>query len=439
MKVREKARKAGEAARELSSSSKDFRNAELERIAQSLEENREEILEANRKDLSEAEKMVEEGDYSSSKLERLGLDQKFGSVVEMVRSVRGQEDVIGKVEQATELDEGLELYRQRTPVGVVGSVFESRPDALVQIASLCLKSGNAVVLKGGSDASRTNRELHRVIDRATETEGWIQLVEAREDVEKMLELDELVDLLVPRGSSSLVRRMKENSSIQVLGHAEGLCHMYLDREADMEKAVELAVDAKIDYPAACNAIETLLVHSDREDLLAEAVRELREEGVEVVGCKNTAEQVDVRPAEDSAWDREYGEKKLSVRTVDCLEEAVRHVHRHGSGHTDAIVTEDADRADRFIRSLDSSSVMWNASTRFADGYRYGMGAEIGISTGKLHARGPVGLEGLTTYRYVLEGSGQTAGDYSPGDYIHREISRENRLTGRQNEKNCRGS
>jgi glutamate-5-semialdehyde dehydrogenase len=318
---------------------------------------------------------------------------------------------------------------------VVGTVFESRPDALVQIAALALKSGNAVILKGGSEASESNRVLYEVIREATAgiegvPEGWAQLIEAREDVDTLLSMDESVDLLMPRGSTEFVRYVQENTHIPVLGHTEGVCHVYVDSKADLAMAEEVALDAKVQYPAVCNAVETLLVHEAvAEDFLPGMVDRYREADVELRGDERTRELVEtgVEPATDADWDTEYGDLILSIRVVDSLQEAVRHVTEHGSKHTESILTEDGDRAARFMRGIDAASVFHNASTRFADGYRYGLGAEVGISTGKVHARGPVGLEGLTTYKYYLEGDGQLVGTYAGADakpFTHRELDAE---------------
>ncbi|MFB6216000.1 MAG: glutamate-5-semialdehyde dehydrogenase [Candidatus Aenigmatarchaeota archaeon] len=411
MNAEEKAARAEEASRELSSLSERERNRQLEKIAEAIATRRDEILEANRRDVEDAEEMLEKGEYSQVLVDRLKLDGKIRSLQEMVRGVAAQEDVIGKTLDATELAESLELFKVSTPLGVVATIFESRPDALIQIAALCLKSGNSVVLKGGSEASRSNRKLYELIKEVTDVDGWIQLVETHEEVDQLLELEDQIDLIVPRGSKSLIEHIQDNTSIQVLGHAEGICHVYIDSDADLEKAVKIVVDAKTDYPAACNAAETLLVHRESADMLQEIVAELDEHGVTIVAGNQAREIVDVEKAEEADWSREYGDLKISVKLVSSIQEAVEHVDLYGE-----------ERANRFLSSVDSSSVMWNASTRFADGYRYGLGAEVGISTGKTHARGPVGLEGLTTYKYVLKGSGQKVSEFDEKDYTHRSIN-----------------
>jgi len=412
-------RAAQDAALELATLSDEARSGALHDIADAIDDSRETILEANERDVAEAEEMLAQGEYTQALVDRLKLDDaKIDSIVEMVRSVAGQDDPLGETLEARELDDGLELYRVSVPIGVVGTVFESRPDALVQIAALAFKSGNAVILKGGSEALHSNRALFEVIEDATadQPDGWAQHIEARADVDALLEMDDAVDLLMPRGSSAFVSYIQDNTSIPVLGHTEGICHVYVDSEADLAMAEDIAYDAKVQYPAVCNAVETLLVHESVADEFLPAVAErYREAGVELRGDEHTREVIDAEAATAEDWDTEYGDLILAIRVVDSLTDAVRHVTTHGSKHTESIVTEDADRAARFMRGPDSASVFHNASTRFADGYRYGLGAEVGISTGKIHARGPVGLTGLTTYKYYLEGSGQGVGTYAGED------------------------
>ncbi len=428
-----KVTQAQRAALEAAKLSDEARSDALERIADALlePENVERVLEANEKDVTEAEAMLERGEYTQALVDRLQLSEsKLESIAEMVRSVADQEDPLDKTLSARELDDGLELYKTSVPIGVIGTVFESRPDALVQIAALSLKSGNAVILKGGSEAAHSNRVLFEIIQEATaeEPEGWAHLIEAREDVDTLLGMDGAVDLLMPRGSSEFVRYIQDNTSIPVLGHTEGICHVYVDSEADLEMAEAVALDAKVQYPAVCNAVETLLVHEDvAEAFLPGMVERYESEGVELRGDEGTRDVVGVEPATEENWSTEYGDLELDIKVVGSLDEAVEHITTYGSKHTESVLTEDAERARRFMRSLDSASVFHNASTRFADGYRYGLGAEVGISTGKIHARGPVGLEGLTTYKYYIEGSGQTVGTYAGEDakaFTHREFDGE---------------
>jgi len=422
---------ANEAALELGTLSDAERTASLHSIADAIEDSSDEILDANAADVQEAEEMLAQGEYSRALVDRLELSpSKLRSIAEMVRSVAGQADPLGETLAARRLDEGMELYKVSVPIGVIGTVFESRPDALVQIAALSLKSGNAVILKGGSEASRSNRVLYDVIRDATPDvpAGWAQLIEAREDVETMLGMDDDIDLLMPRGSSEFVSYIQDNTSIPVLGHTEGVCHVFVDSEADLPMATEIAYDAKVQYPAVCNAVETLLVHEDVADEFLPGIAErYRRADVELRGDDAAREIVEMAPATTEDWSTEYGDLVISVTVVDSLDAAVDHVNTYGSKHTDSIVTDDADRASSFMRRVDSASVFHNTSTRFSDGYRFGLGAEVGISTGKTHARGPVGLEGLTTYKYHLEGSGQIVGTYAGEDakpFLHEEFDGE---------------
>ncbi|WP_138006696.1 glutamate-5-semialdehyde dehydrogenase [Halalkalirubrum salinum] len=419
---------AERAARELAQLSDEERSDALHAIADAIDDNTEAILAANERDVEAAEELLAAGEYTQALVDRLKLSEsKIASITAMVRSVAGQDDPLGETIEARRLDTGLELYKVSVPIGVVGAIFESRPDALVQIAALALKSGNAVILKGGSEAAESNRILYETIVEAVPglPTGWAEQIEARADVAAILEMDDAIDLLMPRGSSEFVQYIQDNTSIPVLGHTEGVCHVYVDSEADIEMATNIAYDAKVQYPAVCNAVETVLVHeSAAESFLPKIASEYAEAGVEVRGDDRVGEIVDVETATEADWSTEYGDLIVSIRVVDSLSDAIDHVARYGSKHTDAIVTDDGDRAARFMRSLDSASVFHNASTRFADGYRYGLGAEVGISTGKIHARGPVGLEGLTTYQYYLEGSGQQVGTYAGEDakpYRHEDF------------------
>ncbi|ATW89103.1 glutamate-5-semialdehyde dehydrogenase [Halohasta litchfieldiae] len=423
------------AALKLAQRSETERNAGLEAIADAIEAQSDEILEANATDVDEAEAMLEAGEYTQALVDRLALSEsKIESIAEMVRSVAGQDDPLGETLEARRLDDGLELYKRSVPIGVIGTVFESRPDALVQIAALSLKSGNAAILKGGSEASRSNRVLYEIIEEATSDlpTGWAQLIEARADVNALLEMDDSVDLLMPRGSSEFVKYIQDNTSIPVLGHTEGVCHVYVDDEADLSMAAEVAHDAKVQYPAACNAAETLLIHEAvAEEFVPEIADRYEETGVEMRGDDRVREIVDTDVEMDAAteadWSTEYGDLIISLKVVDSLVEAVDHINEYGSKHTDSIISQDADNARVFMQGIDSASVFHNASTRFSDGYRFGLGAEVGISTGKIHARGPVGLGGLTTYQYFLEGDGQIVASYSgqnAREYVHEEFDGE---------------
>ncbi|WP_324664898.1 glutamate-5-semialdehyde dehydrogenase [Haloarcula sediminis] len=427
----EQVRQANRAALRLANVDADRRDAALAEIADAIRANSEAILEANDEDVEEAERMLAEGEYTQALVDRLKLDEgKLESIAGMVESVAGQSDPLGETLAARELDENLELYKLSVPIGVVGTIFESRPDALVQIAALALKSGNSVILKGGSEASESNRVLYETILEATADlpDGWATLIEAHEEVDALLEMDDMVDLVMPRGSSEFVSYIEANTQIPVLGHTEGVCHVYVDEAADLQMAEDIALDAKVQYPAVCNAVETLLVNEAvAAEFLPGAVERYREEGVTLRGDDATREVVDVDPVTDDDWRAEYGDLELAIKVVEDVYEAVDHINENGSKHTESIVTEDADTAETFMTGIDAASVFHNASTRFADGYRYGLGAEVGISTGKIHARGPVGLEGLTTYKYYLEGDGQLVASYAGEDalpFTHREFDGE---------------
>ncbi|MEJ2431430.1 MAG: glutamate-5-semialdehyde dehydrogenase, partial [Deltaproteobacteria bacterium] len=331
---------------------------------------------------------------------------------------------------ARELDEGLELYQVTCPIGVIGVIFESRPDALVQISTLCLKSGNGVLLKGGSEAAHTNRALADVIVSASESAGipmgWLQLLETREHVEEMLKMDESIDLLVPRGSNEFVKFIMDNSNIPVLGHADGICHLYVDEDADLTMASNIVVDAKCQYVAVCNAAETLLVHQAVAGKFLPMIKKaLSAHEVELRGCPETEAIIEVMSATEEDWRTEYLDTILAVKVVNSVEEAIEHINTYGSGHTDAIVTANQVTANLFLSLVDSANVFWNCSTRFSDGFRYGLGAEVGISTSKIHARGPVGLEGLVIYKWQIRGSGQIVADYAEGrrKFTHRPFKK----------------
>ncbi|HIE31555.1 MAG TPA: glutamate-5-semialdehyde dehydrogenase [Methanosarcinales archaeon] len=425
MTIEEQVRLAEKAALGLASASTEAKNSALTRVARNLDENRDEIQRANDMDVEDAEK----ADLAPALIKRLALDdKKIDEIIEGVRSVIKLVDPVGKVLSATELDESLNLYRVRTPIGLIGVIFESRPDALVQIGTLCIKSGNAVVLKGGTEARRSNRILFSLIKDAIEEDvifkDSIQLVETREDVHELLKLDSHIDLMIPRGSNSLVRYIQENTKIPVLGHSDGICHVYVDKDADLDMAIDIAVDSKCQYAAVCNAMETLLVHTDvAEKFLSRVKARYDTEGVELRGDERVRAVIGCDTASDEDWITEYNDLILSIKIVDSPGGAIDHINRYGSHHTDAIVTYNEKTAERFLNEVDSSSVMWNCSTRFADGFRYGLGSEVGISTGKIHSRGPVGLEGLTIYKYKLVGAGQIVADYVDGRkrFTHRRL------------------
>jgi glutamate-5-semialdehyde dehydrogenase len=416
MSVTEIAKRAKAAALKLTHLTTAEKNSALEKMAHSLEANGPLILEANLKDLEFAKRENVPGPL----IARLGLDEeKIKSMAKGIRSVSQLADPVGLEKSVMQMDQGLVLHQVTCPIGVIGAIFESRPDAVPQIASLCLKSGNAVILKGGSEAQHTNKVIVSLLAAAVaEVKGVpetaIQMIETRAEVAEMLNEDKYINLVVPRGSNAFVRYIQENTKIPVLGHSEGICHVYIDQSADIEMAVRVVLDSKLQYPAACNALENLLIHQDiAEKVLPVLVDKFQEQKVELVGCEKICQLApEIKRAVDSEWDTEYSDLKLALKVVGDIDEAIEFINAHGSGHTDTILTEDPIRAEKFLNDVDSASVFWNASTRFADGFRYGLGAEIGISTNKTHARGPVGLEGLIIYKYKLFGNGQTVGEYS---------------------------
>lgn len=416
---------AKKASIELAALSTEKKNEALARIADALVEHTSEIIAANQKDL---ERSAEEN-LAAPLLKRLKFDEgKIKDVVAGIKSLIVLPEPIGETLSATELDNGLELYKVSCPIGVIGVIFESRPDALVQISSLCLKSGNATLLKGGREALETNRALAKVIREASEAcgvpTGWIQLLETRENVNEMLKLDKYIDLIIPRGSNSFVQYIMNNSNIAVMGHADGICHTYIDKDADVEMAVKVATDSKTQYVSVCNATETMLIHKDiATEVLPKLAKSFEERNVEIHGCEKTQQIISCLPAE--SWKMEWLDYKVSIRVVDSLEDAIDHINTYSSRHTEAIITKNAQAAEKFMNLVDSADVFWNCSTRFADGFRYGLGAEVGISTNKIHARGPVGLEGLTIYKWKLKGSGQIVADYVSGKsaFTHKKIDK----------------
>ena len=401
----------------LMASSNEMRNTCLKNIIENLKKDKEHILAENKRDIENAR--LE--NISSSILSRLLFDEhKMDTVIAGINDLIKMPDPIGKITLKRELDEGLVLTRTTTPIGVIGVIFEARPDALVQIASLCIKSGNAAILKGGSEALLTNRALFESIKRAVKDSNLpkhalVQL-EARSDVSELLSCYEYVDLLIPRGSNSFVKYIMDNTSIPVMGHADGICHTYVDEEFDLDKSIRILVDAKTQYPSACNTTETILVHKNAVDKLFPRLNKaFNDAKIKVFAHKNIIDKFDNAVlATDNSFHTEYLEKTVNVKTVDNIDEAINHINTYGSHHTDAILTNIDSNADYFMNRVDSANVYKNCSTRFADGFRYGFGAEVGISTGKLHARGPVGLEGLCTYKYKLYGNGDIVADYADG-------------------------
>ena len=429
MSIKEQAKQAKEASIKLAVLPTKIKNKALAGIAKSIKKNSKLIISENKKDIDAAKKSK----LSNALIKRLLIDEnKINEIVDEIISVTKLDDPVGKTVSQTELDKNLMLYQITCPIGVIGAIFESRPDVVTQISSLCLKSGNAVILKGGSETLNSNRILVKIICEAAEKNGIpkysVQLIEKREQVWEMLKLNDYIDLVIPRGSSSLVKYVQENSTIPVLGHSEGICHVYVDKDADIKKAIDISFDAKCQYPAVCNAMETLIVHKDISKIfLPLMAKKFSEANVELRGDTAAKRIVKkIKKATEQDWDEEYNDLILSVRVVNNLGEAISHINRHGSRHTDAIVTENKKNAEEFMNLVDSASVIWNASTRFADGFRYGKGAEVGISTSKIHSRGPVGLEGLVIYKYKLIGNGHVVKDYAgkgAKKYTHRIIKK----------------
>ncbi|MDM8535207.1 glutamate-5-semialdehyde dehydrogenase [Desulfobacterales bacterium HSG17] len=429
MEIQETAIQCKKASIALSALSGKVKNRALEQISQVLEENKASIISSNQKDLETSHNE----NLEAPLLKRLKFDEAdIDETCAGIKSLIQLEDPVGKTLSATLLDEGLELFKVSRPIGVIGVIFESRPDALVQIACLCLKSGNAVLLKGGSEAAATNQTLARLIYDAGISsglpKGWLGLLETRSEVDQMLSLDKAIDLIIPRGSNDFVRYIMDHTIIPVLGHADGICHVYIDKTADLDMAVSLSVDSKCQYVAVCNAAETILVHEDiASDFLPPLQSKLEEHGVIILGCDHTRKIINVETALKKEWQTEYLDYIVSIRVIPSLKAALAHINTYGSGHTDVIIAEDKKRAIEFMDHADTADAFWNCSTRFADGFRFGLGAEVGISTNKIHARGPVGLEGLMIYQWRLLGDGHRVEDYS-GDnartFQHTPIKRD---------------
>lgn len=392
------------------------RNKALMAIRDGLEKNSEAIFKANIRDIEQA-KM---DNVSPVLLNRLLFNEKkLKDVMKGIEQLIELPDPLNKVQLRKQLDSDLILLRESCPIGVIAVIFEARPDALVQIATLCIKSGNCVVLKGGSEAKRTNKEIFDIVNLAASNAGIpdnsLFQIEERYDVNKILNYSECIDLIIPRGSNEFVKYIIEHSKIPVMGHAEGICHIYADKDMDIEKGVEIMLDSKVQYPAACNSAETILVHKHiAKVLLPSLLKRFKQAGVLVKGSNEVRKLVDCELAEDKDFGTEFSDLIIAIDIVNNIDEAIEHINKYGSHHTDCIITENKDNAEYFMKLVDSSGVFCNCSTRFADGYRYGFGAEVGISTGKLHARGPVGLEGLVIYKYKLYGNGNLVSDYADG-------------------------
>lgn len=409
------AKSAKKASLEMADLSGEIKDKALNKIADMIEFHKAEVFEANQNDLNEAQIMLENGEITQSTFNRLKLDEnKMRDMIQGVRDIAALENPVGKKLFTRELDSDLILTKISCPIGVLGIIFEARPDVISQISSLAIKSSNAVILKGGKESKNTNKKIMEIINNALKTvDGFpknvVQQVFSRDDVAEMLKCDEYINLIIPRGGNNLVKFIKNNTKIPVLGHASGICHIFVDESADIEMASRVVTDAKTQYPSACNAVETLLIHKDfkkSDELLAS----LQLNEIKLISKPDN-------------WDVEYGEKTLAYKFVNSLDEAIEHINTFGSGHTDCIITTNPSNAENFMNKVDSAGVYMNASTRFADGFRYGFGAEVGISTNKIHARGPVGLEGLTIYKYKLTGNGNIVDDYAKGlkKFNHKDL------------------
>lgn len=416
MTIREKAAMMKMDSSKMASTDITVRNAALEKIAESLLAGKERIFEANAKDMERAQA----DNILPAVIKRLKFSEaKLSDAIAGIHNLIALPDPLFRIQLKRQLDEGLTLIRETCPIGVIGVIFEARPDAMVQIASLCIKSGNCAILKGGSETRETNKLLFELIYEAALSSGLPQgclfQAEQRDEVAELLACHESVDLLIPRGSNAFVQYIMNNTKIPVLGHADGICHIYVDKDFDLEKAIPVIIDAKTQYTAACNAVETLLVHQDAlEKLMPPLQKAFEEYKISLRATSDIADRYGSELATEEDFSTEYLDLIISAKTVENIDEAIWHINKYGSHHTDCIITEDNKAAEYFMRMVDSAGVYQNCSTRFADGFRYGFGAEVGISTGKIHARGPVGLEGLVTYKYKLFGNGQIVGDYASG-------------------------
>lgn len=416
MTIREKAAMMKLDSSKMASTDIAVRNAALEKIAESLLAGKERIFEANAKDMERAQA----DNILPAVIKRLKFSEaKLSDAIAGIHNLIALPDPLFRIQLKRQLDEGLTLVRETCPIGVIGVIFEARPDAMVQIASLCIKSGNCAILKGGSETRETNKLLFELIYEAALSSGLPQgclfQAEQRDEIAELLACHESVDLLIPRGSNAFVQYIMNNTKIPVLGHADGICHIYVDKDFGLEKAIPVIIDAKTQYTAACNAVETLLVHQDAlEKLMPPLQKAFEEYKISLRATSDIADRYGSELATEEDFSTEYLDLIISAKTVENIDEAIWHINKYGSHHTDCIITEDNKAAEYFMRMVDSAGVYQNCSTRFADGFRYGFGAEVGISTGKIHARGPVGLEGLVTYKYKLFGNGQIVGDYASG-------------------------
>ncbi len=415
IEIVEIAKKAKDAFLKTMNLDNESKNLVLDLIAKEIDKKRAEIFLNNEKDLNYAKTLLEEGKINKATYDRLKInDNKINDLIKGLNDLIKIDDPVNKTVWKKELDEDLILTKVTVPIGVIGVIFEARPDCFIQIASLLIKSGNCGILKGGSEANNTNTLFSKIVQDAiiksnVMPKDAINLVYSRDDIKKMLELDEYISLIIPRGSNNLVKYIKQNTKIPVLGHASGICHIFVDKDTDFDNALKIITDAKTQYPSACNSVETLLIHKDFS-YIEQLKQGLKEKNIKIIENPDN-------------FSFEYGDTVLSLKIVDNIDCAIEHINKFGSGHTDSILSKNKENIDKFLNLVDSSCVFANCSTRFSDGFRFGFGAEVGISTNKTHARGPVGLEGLTIYKYKLIGKNNIVDDYAKGikKFNHRFI------------------
>ena len=408
---------AKESTYKLQSLNTEIKNYALLEIAKNIEKRKSEIFEANNKDLENAKELLNNKKISLSMFNRLKLDDnKMIDIISGIKDVIKLEEPINKILTETELDDNLILKKVSCPIGLIAVIFEARPDVISQISSLCIKSSNAVILKGGSEGENTNKIIFEIINQVLSDikefpKNSVNLVFSREDIRNILSMDKYIDLIIPRGSNDLVQYIKANTNIPVLGHADGICHLYIDESANIENALKICLDSKAQYPSACNSVETILINKNiANEFLKKLYSLFKENEIKINGDEEVKKNLsEIGIVKD--WHKEYGDKEVSLKIVDNVEEAYKHINKYSSHHTDSIISENKENIEKFMTFVDSANVYSNVSTRFSDGFRYGFGAEVGISTNKTHARGPVGLEGLTIYKYKLFGNYQIVDDY----------------------------
>lgn len=420
---------AKESTYKLQSLSAEIKNKALSEIAKNIEKRKNEIFEANGKDLEYSKELLNKNKISFSMFNRLKLDEnKMLDIISGIKDVIKLEEPINKILSETELDDNLILKKVSCPIGLIAVIFEARPDVISQISSLCIKSANAVILKGGSEGENTNKIIFEIINESLNDikefpKNSVNLIFSREDIKNILSMDKYIDLIIPRGGNDLVQYIKANTNIPVLGHSDGICHLYIDESANIENALQICLDSKAQYPSACNSVETILINKNiANEFLKKLYALFKENDIKMNGDEEVKKILsDIGTVED--WHKEYGDKEVSLKIVDNVEDAYKHINKFGSHHTDSIISENKENIEKFMTFVDSANVYSNTSTRFSDGFRYGFGAEVGISTNKTHARGPVGLEGLTIYKYKLYGNYQIVNDYTThkSSFKHKKI------------------